>query len=61
MQNALNMSASEVISTYVYKSGLLGSQYSYSTVVGLFNSVINFALILAVNAAAKRVGETSLW
>jgi putative aldouronate transport system permease protein len=61
MQNALNMSASEVISTYVYKSGLLGSQYSYSTVVGLFNSVINFTLILAVNAAAKRVGETSLW
>lgn len=61
MQNDLNRSASSVISTYVYEVGLLGSQFSFSTAVGLFNSLINFILIIVVNAFAKRVSGTSLW
>ncbi|GBF75262.1 hypothetical protein PA598K_03654 [Paenibacillus sp. 598K] len=61
MQNDLNRSASTVISTYVYEVGLLGSQFSFSAAVGLFNSVINFVLIIIVNAAAKRISGTSLW
>jgi len=61
MQNNLNLNISEIISTYVYKKGLLNSQYSYSTAVGLFNSVVNFALIITANAAAGRIGETKLW
>lgn len=61
MQNNLNISTSEVISTYVYKTGLVQAQYSFSTAVGLFNSVINFVILVVVNAVAKRIGETSLW
>ena len=62
MQNSMNQRTSEVISTYVYKQGLTsGGDYSYSTAVGLFNSVINLALISLVNAIARKVGETSLW
>ncbi|TBL70541.1 ABC transporter permease [Paenibacillus thalictri] len=61
MQNPLNLEASEVISTYVYKVGLLQLQYSFSSAVGLFNTSINFILLLIVNAVVKRLGETSLW
>ncbi len=63
MQNDLNLSASEVIDTYVYKVGLasMGSNFSYSSAIGLFQSLIGFSLILAVNAAAKRFSETALW
>lgn len=63
MQNPLNLRTSEIISTYVYKVGLASSagDFSYSTAIGLFNSVINFVLIVAVNQIAKRVTETSLW
>ncbi len=61
MQNDLNRTASSVISTYVYEVGLLGSQYSFSAAVGVFNSVINFFLIIVVNQIAKRVSGTSLW
>jgi len=61
MQNELNRASSTVISTYVYETGLLGSQFSFSAAVGLFNSLINFTLIIIVNQIAKKVGETSLW
>lgn len=61
MQNDLNISASEVISTYVYKVGLLSADFSFSAAVGFFNSVINFALIVLVNWAARRFGEMRLW
>ncbi|UUZ80374.1 ABC transporter permease subunit [Paenibacillus sp. P26] len=61
MQNPLNISASEVISTNVYKIGLLGANFSYSSAVDLFNSVINLILLLTVNVIAKRMSETSLW
>ncbi|MCU6792535.1 ABC transporter permease subunit [Paenibacillus sp. WQ 127069] len=61
MQNALNLATSEVISTYVYKVGLLSSQYSFAATVGLFNSVINFMLLIIVNRTAKAFGQNSLW
>ena len=61
MQNPLNLRASEVIATFVYKVGLISGNYSYSTAVGLFNSVINMFLLIIVNAVARRVGEHSLW
>ncbi len=61
MQNDLNMSASDVISTFVYRSGILEAQYSFSAAVGLFNSIINFILLVMVNRIAKKVSETSLW
>jgi putative aldouronate transport system permease protein len=61
MQNPLNLSSSEVISTYVYKVGLVGANFSFSTAVGLFNSVINLILLIAVNAFARKVSENSLW
>ena len=61
MQNALNQTVSEVISTYVYKVGLLGAKFSYTSAIGLFNAVINFSMLLLVNTVAKRVSEISLF
>jgi len=61
MQNDLNMSTSDVISTFVYRSGILDAQYSFSAAVGLFNSFINFIMLIMVNQIAKKVNETSLW
>ncbi|MDF2663874.1 MAG: sugar transporter permease, partial [Paenibacillus sp.] len=61
MQNSLNMEGSDVISTYVYRSGILGAQYSFSAAVGLFNSVVNFILLLTVNRIARKVNQVSLW
>jgi len=61
MQNPLNMETADVIATFVYRSGLLGAQFGFATAVGLFNSVINFVLIIVVNYIARRVGDTSLW
>lgn len=60
MQNALNLSTSEVISTYVYKVGLIEANFSFSAAVGLFNSVINLLLLLIVNYMARRISDTSL-
>lgn len=61
MQTDLNLTVSEVISTYTYKMGLVDLKYDYATAIGLFNSVINFALLLLVNFISKRLTETSLW
>lgn len=61
MQNPLNQNTSEVISTYVYKVGLLGANFSFSTAIGLFNSVINFTLLIIVNFVAKKISSNSLW
>ncbi|PLT46790.1 ABC-type polysaccharide transport system, permease component [Paenibacillus pasadenensis] len=61
MQNPLNVSTSEVISTYVYKTGLLGADFSFSAAVDLFNSVINLILLITVNSIAKRISDSSLW
>ncbi len=61
MQNDLNLGASEVISTYLYKMGIINANYSYSTTIGLFNSLINFAFILGSNTISRKSGEISLW
>ena len=61
LQNPLNAETSEIIATYVYKIGLLDAQFSYSTAIGLFNTVVNVILVLSVNAICKRLNETSLW
>lgn len=61
MQTPLNINASEVLSTYTYRAGILGGQFSYATGVGLLRSVVSLALIVTVNAIAKRVRSTSLW
>lgn len=61
MQNPLNLETSEIISTFVYKMGLINRQYSYSTAIGLFNSGINLILLMSVNATVRRMGSTSLW
>jgi putative aldouronate transport system permease protein len=61
LQNSLNLAGSEVISTYVYKVGLINANYSYSTAIGVFNSVIAFVVLVSVNALARRYSETSLF
>ena len=60
LQNTLNSSTSEIISTYVYKMGLISNQYSLSAAIGLFNNVINLALLLMVNQISKKLSDTSL-
>ncbi|WP_141431162.1 sugar ABC transporter permease [Bacillus sp. 03113] len=61
MQNQLNMEASDVIATHIYRAGILGAQYDYSTAIGLFESVINFCILLLVNFFAKRMSSSSIW
>lgn len=61
MQSDLNYAASNIIPTYVYELGIQKAQYSFSTAVGLFNSVINIILIVTVNRVARKLTETSLW
>ena len=61
LQNQMNMSTSDVISTYVYRCAFEGGEYSFSAAVGLFNSVINFIVIIVFNKISKRVSEVSLW
>jgi len=61
LQNDLNLAVSEIIPTYVYKTGLINADFSMATAVGLFNSVINFVLLLVVNSAAKRITGNGLW
>ena len=68
MQNNMNTTVSELISTYVYKVGLQSAQYSFATAVGLFNSMVNFVILILTNLLAKktsdiiaRVGSYSTW
>ncbi|WP_019635815.1 ABC transporter permease [Paenibacillus fonticola] len=61
LQNPLNTATSEVISTYVYKIGLLNANYSFATAVGLFNSLINLGLLVFVNSIARRISNNSIW
>ena len=61
LQNTLNKSAASVISTYVYEVGLINSDYGYSTAVGLFNSLINLALVVTANQLSKRFAGESLF
>ena len=57
LQTDLNLNASEIISTYVYKKGLLDGDYGFSTAVGLFNTVINVILLITMNSIVKRMNE----
>jgi len=61
MQTDLNLSTSEVIQTYVYHAGLQQAQFSYSAAIGLFNSILNLALLLTFNWIARRTHQASLW
>lgn len=61
MQNALNEETSEVISTFVYKRGLVQSDYSFGTAVGLLNNIVGFALVYVANKLARSTTETSLF
>jgi putative aldouronate transport system permease protein len=60
MQNPLNLGASEVISTYVYKVGLIQGQFSFASAVGLFNGVVNLILLFLVDRLAKKLGSGGL-
>ena len=51
----------DIISTYVYRMGLINREFSFSTAVGLFNSVVNFLLVIIANQISKKTTETSLW
>lgn len=61
LQNPLNTQASDIISTYVYKIGLVSMQYSYSSAIGLFQSIVSLILLVAVNSISRKFSETSLW
>ncbi|MCK9859571.1 ABC transporter permease subunit [Paenibacillus sp. ATY16] len=61
LYNPLTYSTADVISTYVYRKGVLEASYSFTAAVGLFNSIISFILIVAANKISKRFSETKLW
>ena len=61
MQNSLNTSTSEILSTYIYKVGLINSDYGFSTAVGLFNSLVSMVLLVIANKVSKKLAGYSLW
>ena len=61
MQSATNLSTSEIIGTYVYKIGLLNGQFSYSTAINLFQTVVNVVILLFVNLVSRKLTDESLW
>lgn len=61
MQNVATYETSDVISTFVYRRGLAGSQYSYATAVDIFSSVINLCMLYGTNFFSRRIGQNSLW
>lgn len=61
MQTAPTYETSDVISTFIYRSGVLEGNYTYSTAIGLINGVINFSLLIMANSISKKVNSTSLW
>lgn len=61
LYNPATYETADIISSYIYRIGLLEQDWSYSTAIGLFNSVINLALLLITNKLARKCGETSLW
>jgi len=61
LYNPATYETADIISSYVYRVGLLEQDWSYSTAIGLFNSIINLTLLLIANKLAKRFSETSLW
>ncbi|WP_412973891.1 ABC transporter permease [Paenibacillus sp. OAS669] len=61
LYNSQTYETADVISSFVYRRGILEANYSYSTAVGLFNSAINFLLLIIANRISRKVNETSLW
>lgn len=64
LQNHQNIACSEIIATYMYKIGLASDgipNYSYSTAINLFNSLVNVILLISINHVSRKVSETSLW
>ena len=61
LQNQLTYEVSDIISTYVYRQGLSGGQYSYSTAIDMFSTVTNFVMLLLANRICRLLGESSLW
>ena len=61
LQNDLNIGVSEIISTYVYKVGIINRDVSFSTAIDLFNSVVNSILLITVNAITGKMSGNSLW
>ena len=61
MQNPLNLAASEVLSTYTYKMGLINSDYGFSTAVGLFNSLVSMVLLFWANRTTRKLAGYSIW
>ncbi|GAA4847536.1 sugar ABC transporter permease [Paenibacillus vulneris] len=61
MQTASTYEVSDVISTFVYRSGVLEANYTYSTAIGLFNGVINFSFLIIANTLSRKANSTSLW
>jgi putative aldouronate transport system permease protein len=61
LSNPLTYETADVISTFVYRRGVLNQDYSFATAVGLFNNVINLILLISVNALSRRLSQSSLW
>lgn len=61
MQADLNLSVSEVISTYVYKMGMMNNKYSYSAAISLFNNLINLIMLVTVNRISDKLSGNSLF
>lgn len=61
MQTATNLSTSEIIGTYVYKIGLIDAQFSYSTAINLFQTIVNLTILIFVNRMSRRLTHESLW
>jgi putative aldouronate transport system permease protein len=61
MQNGMNTVVSEIISTYVYKTGLQSAQYSFATAVGLFNSGVNFLILILCNGITRKSAGISIF
>lgn len=61
MKNSLTLSVSQVINTYTYEIGIQGGQFSYSSAIGLFNTVINFTILNIVNFIAKKTTDNGIW
>ena len=61
LYNPVVYETADVISSYVYRKGVLEGSFSYSAAVGMFNSVVNFALLIAANTISKKAGEGGLW
>lgn len=61
LQNSAVYNVSDVISTYVYRIGIQGGQYSFTTAVGLFQSVVSMILVMTTNRIVRMLGENSLW